>query len=83
LLNGQSRKIHRLARVFSLLMYLFLFAGSDASFAQAAAPYSGPDEATIRQIHAAYESGALSVHDLTAAYLARIDAYDKKGPYLN
>jgi len=41
------------------------------------------EEATIADIHAAYLSGELTAHQVVAAYLARIDAYDKKGPYLN
>ncbi len=40
-------------------------------------------EATIADIHAAYLSGALSVRQLVEAYLARIEAYDKKGPTIN
>ncbi|MET0499290.1 MAG: amidase family protein [Steroidobacteraceae bacterium] len=41
------------------------------------------EEATIADIQAAYRSGELSAHEVVAAYLARIDAYDKRGPYLN
>ena len=41
------------------------------------------EEATIADIHAAYLSGQTSAREVTAAYLARIAAYDKKGPYLN
>ncbi|MFQ5744691.1 MAG: amidase, partial [Acidobacteriota bacterium] len=40
-------------------------------------------EASIAQIHEAMESGQLTARQLVEAYLARIDAYDKKGPALN
>jgi len=41
------------------------------------------EEATIATIHAEMKSGRLTCHALVAAYLRRIDAYDKKGPALN
>lgn len=41
------------------------------------------EEATIEQIHAAYLSGKTTAHEVTAAYLARIEAYDQQGPMLN
>src|SRR5687768_11917889 len=41
------------------------------------------EEATIADLHAAYLSGKSSARDVTAAYLARIEAYDKRGPHLN
>jgi len=40
-------------------------------------------EASIADIHAAYKSGALTVRQLTQAYLDRIEAYDKNGPKIN
>jgi amidase len=40
-------------------------------------------ERDIADIHRALRAGALSVRDLTAAYLARIEAYDQRGPRLN
>ncbi len=40
-------------------------------------------EASIADIHAAYKSGALTAHQLTQAYLDRIDTYDKNGPTIN
>jgi amidase len=40
-------------------------------------------ETTIRDIHAAYQSGALRARRLVEMYLDRIDAYDKKGPAIN
>jgi Asp-tRNA(Asn)/Glu-tRNA(Gln) amidotransferase A subunit family amidase len=41
------------------------------------------EEATIADLQAAYLSGELTTHQVIAAYLARIEAYDKQGPYLN
>jgi Asp-tRNA(Asn)/Glu-tRNA(Gln) amidotransferase A subunit family amidase len=39
--------------------------------------------ATIADIHAAMDAGALSSEKLVQLYLARIEAYDKKGPKVN
>jgi amidase len=41
------------------------------------------EEATIASVHAAMRAGRLTCHQLVAAYLARIDAYDKRGPAIN
>lgn len=41
------------------------------------------EETTIAQIHAAYLAGETTARDVTQAYLDRIKAYDKRGPYLN
>ena len=40
-------------------------------------------EATIPQLQAALASGTVTSRDLVAMYLARIEAYDKRGPALN
>ena len=40
-------------------------------------------EATIGGIHAAYRAGTLSAREVVSAYLARIDAFDKRGPEIN
>jgi amidase len=40
-------------------------------------------EATIADIHAAFNSGALTCRKLAQAYLDRIEAYDKKGSAIN
>jgi len=40
-------------------------------------------EATISDIHAAFASGQFTARQLVEAYLARIAAYDKKGPAIN
>ena len=41
------------------------------------------EELTIDQIHDYYKTGELSCKDLVQGYLNRIEAFDKKGPYLN
>jgi len=41
------------------------------------------EEATIAGVHAAMKAGQLTCRALVEAYLARIEAYDKKGPTLN
>jgi len=41
------------------------------------------EETTIAQLHAAYLAGATTAHAVTQAYLDRIHAYDRHGPYLN
>ena len=39
--------------------------------------------ATIADLNAAFKAGTLTSEKLTQAYLARIEAYDKKGPKIN
>lgn len=51
-------------------------------------PAGGParfevQEASIGEIHRAYLQNRVSARDLVVAHLARIEAYDKRGPYLN
>jgi Asp-tRNA(Asn)/Glu-tRNA(Gln) amidotransferase A subunit family amidase len=41
------------------------------------------EEATIAQIHAAFKAKTLTCRALTKAYLARIEALDKRGPAIN
>ena len=41
------------------------------------------EETTITQLHAAYLKGRTTAREVTQAYLDRIAAYDKRGPYLN
>ena len=41
------------------------------------------EETTIAQIHAAFKARSLTCHALVQQYLARIAAYDKKGPAIN
>ena len=40
-------------------------------------------ETTIKDVHDAIREGSLTCRALVEAYLARIDAYDQKGPKLN
>jgi amidase len=40
-------------------------------------------ETTIADVHTAYQAGTLTVRELVQAYLARISAYDQKGPAIN
>ena len=58
------------------------------ALASAAATAQGPapfvlEETTIADIHGAMRRGVLSCRQLVAAYLRRIDAYDKNGPMVN
>src|ERR1700745_3323200 len=41
------------------------------------------EETTIAQIHTALRNKQITCRGLVDAYLARIDAYDKKGPSIN
>lgn len=40
-------------------------------------------EATVDQVHAGFKNGEITCRQLVAAYLRRIEAYDKAGPGLN
>ena len=40
-------------------------------------------DATIADVHAAFKGGELTARELVELYLARIDAYDQKGPAIN
>ena len=51
--------------------------------ASATAPSFDVVEKSIAELQQAMTSGEVSSHDLVAAYLARIAAYDKSGPKLN
>ena len=53
-----------------------------ASMPAGAAPLN-LETATVPQLEAAMAAGALTSEALTRAYLARIEAYDKKGPTIN
>jgi len=41
------------------------------------------EETTIARLHAAYLAGTTTARAITQAYLDRIDAYDRRGPFLN
>jgi Asp-tRNA(Asn)/Glu-tRNA(Gln) amidotransferase A subunit family amidase len=49
---------------------------------QQTAPSFRLEEATIATIHAAFAAGRLTCTELTRRYLARIEAYDRRGPEL-
>ncbi|MDZ7820873.1 MAG: amidase family protein [Candidatus Marinimicrobia bacterium] len=72
--------------VFFLLLSFILFAScKPASNNISANPYNDFPflEYEIRQFREAFDSGALSVQELTRAYLERIEAIDDRGPRLN
>ena len=64
-----------------LMISAMLVAAAEAAHAGAAAPEV--TEASITQLQSALAAGTLTSRQLVAAYLARIDAYDQKGPRLN
>jgi Asp-tRNA(Asn)/Glu-tRNA(Gln) amidotransferase A subunit family amidase len=82
----------RRGRTRSLSACLIVLAASAAAAGQPPgspppAPASPPPfevvEASIADIHAAMKAGRITCRALVAAYLRRIDAYDKNGPALN
>ena len=62
---------------------LALALGFCAAFTVASAATLDVTRATIPEIQAAYATGRLTAERVTAAYLARIAAYDKAGPAIN
>jgi amidase len=81
-LVGRSQRRDRSARVITTLLvasaalgYVALGRAQPASFHLV--------EASVDDVQAAYQSGALTARQLVQAYLDRIDAYDKKGPAIN
>jgi amidase len=75
-------------RPLLLLLYLSvaLAVAAPPSLAPAVPEAKTPfqiDEATIAQVHAAMNAGTLTCRALVNHYLARIAAYDRKGPSLN
>lgn len=73
------------ARTRRLLPTLALVIGHGALFSPAplAAATFNLETAGIQDIQAAVDAGALTYEKLVTLYLARIEAYDKKGPGLN
>ena len=68
----------------TLRVWLALTSTAMMSFpATAAAPAFRIEEATIAGVHAAMKAGTLTCRALVSEYLARIEAYDKKGPAFN
>jgi amidase len=69
-------------RVLAILSLLSMFA-VPASHAQNSESRNAPFqimETTTDEVHAAYQSGKLTAHQLVQAYLDRIEAFDKHGP---
>ena len=70
----------------SILLVLIALLATTASPPKAHARRAAPfrvEEKTIAQIHTALHAKQVTCRGLVEAYLARIDAYDKKGPSLN
>ena len=74
------------ARSFAIIALLYPLAQGAAQVAAPPAPRPAPfflEETTIAGVHAAMRAGALSCRQLVAAYLRRIEAYDKNVPGIN
>lgn len=61
----------------ALVLYLSLSVFSRAN------SFFPVEETTIASVQAAYLRGEVTTRQVVAAYLARIEAYDKQGPYIN
>jgi len=69
---------------FPLKLAALLGCFASALSAAPAAPALFPvEESSIQSLHAAYQARQVTVHDVFAAHLARIAAYDQQGPTLN
>ena len=81
--HGTIRRVSTagLATVVAGAFLLFSIVGSGR--AQAPARSFELLEATIPDLQAALAAGSVTSRDLVTMYLARIDAYDQKGPTLN
>jgi len=66
-----------------LLRLIFMVVSLGAAFAGRLVAEFRVEEATIAQIQAAYLAGETSAVAVTRAHLARIAAYDKRGPIIN
>jgi len=60
----------------NILIALFILTTLSASSCQSDTKFNLM-ETTISQVHKAYKSGTLTAHELTAAYLERIEKYDQ------
>ncbi|MBI4538120.1 MAG: CHRD domain-containing protein [Gemmatimonadetes bacterium] len=74
---------HRGALLGLVLVSLVLASVPASAQVPAAAPAFDVFEASIPELQEAMESGRLTAAQLVDAYLARIEAYDKRGPQLN
>ena len=70
------------SKLFSALVLTFGIAGCGGADETLRVAFR-VEEATIAQVHEAMEAGDLTASDLVEAYLARIEAYDRRGPALN
>jgi len=80
-----TRKFHRALTTVAIVAFSFLI--PLRGFAQGAATHATTtfdlQTATVADINAAIDAGALSSEKLVRLYLNRIEAYDKKGPKIN
>src|SRR5438552_3052386 len=82
----KARAAGNMKPFLSIALVLTASLATTASSPEARALRAAPfrvEEATIAQIHVALRSGQVTCRGLVEAYLARIDAYDKKGPSIN
>jgi Asp-tRNA(Asn)/Glu-tRNA(Gln) amidotransferase A subunit family amidase len=73
----------RLVAVRLVAVLAVIPAAGTGAGAQQSRPSFRFAEATISQVHAALRQRTVTCHAVIAGYLARIDAYDKRGPALN
>jgi Asp-tRNA(Asn)/Glu-tRNA(Gln) amidotransferase A subunit family amidase len=72
--------------LLSIALFLSVPLATASVYPQARKPPAASfhvEEATIAQIHVALRTGRVTCRGLVETYLARIDAYDKKGPAIN
>ena len=76
---------HTLRRTVAPSVFLLLAVATPSGAQHPAASSTSFDvtETTIAVVHAAMRAGRLTCRQLVAAYLRRIDAYDKQGPAIN
>src|SRR5258708_19879734 len=80
-----ARKFQRVLTTVAIIAFSFLI--PMRGFSQGAPTHASAtfdlQTATVADINAAIDAGALSSEKLVRLYLNRIDAYDKKGPKIN
>ena len=74
---------HAIRTGLNLVAVLICCGATQVARAQAPLPPFELMEASIPQLQAALATALVTSHDLVSMYLARIDAYDKRGPALN
>src|SRR5712671_3366341 len=81
---GQTMKSN-LKIAFRLCAFLGLASSGflQNAIAQPSRPSFDLMEATIPQLQAALSAGTIASKELVTGYLARIDAYDQRGPAMN